>query len=129
MCVNVSGDELICRFDPAREDEVAERDGFQPMIMKGEQLRGYCYVSEDGYKSKAKANFAYWTKLCLDFNEKAKASKKRRKRPREKRVRSYHFILPDTRMQHYSFLMVLTFTPFRNCLGISTWPQLNDTRR
>ena len=80
MCVNVSGDELICRFDPAREDEVAERDGFQPMIMKGEQLRGYCYVSEDGYKSKA--NFAYCTKLCLDFNEKAKASKKRRKRPR-----------------------------------------------
>jgi hypothetical protein len=44
MCVNVSGDELICRFDPARDDEVAERNGFQPMIMKGEQLRGYCYV-------------------------------------------------------------------------------------
>jgi TfoX/Sxy family transcriptional regulator of competence genes len=82
MCVNVSGDELMCRFDPAREDEVAERDGFQPMIMKGKQLRGYCYVSEDGYK--AKTNFEYWIKLCLDFNEKAKASKKKKTTTRKK---------------------------------------------
>jgi TfoX/Sxy family transcriptional regulator of competence genes len=76
MCVNVSGEDLMCRFDPAHEEEVAEKDGFQPMIMKGKQLRGYCYVSEDGFKSKA--NFEYWMKLCLDFNEKAKASKKKR---------------------------------------------------
>ena len=75
MCVNVSGDDLMCRFDPSLEDKVAEKIGFRPMIMKGKQLRGYCYVSADGYKSKA--NFDYWLKLCLDFNSKAKASKKR----------------------------------------------------
>lgn len=75
MCINVSGENLMCRYDPIFEDEVAERTGFQPMIMKGKQLRGYCYVSEDGYKSKA--NFDYWLKLCLDFNEKAKASKRK----------------------------------------------------
>jgi TfoX/Sxy family transcriptional regulator of competence genes len=76
MCVNVSGEDLMCRYDPQIEDEVAERSGFQPMIMKGKQLRGYCYVSEDGYKSKA--NFEYWIKLCLDFNDRAKASKKKK---------------------------------------------------
>jgi TfoX/Sxy family transcriptional regulator of competence genes len=76
MCVNVSGEDLMCRYDPELELEVAERTGFQPMIMKGKQLRGYCYVSEEGYKSKA--NFEYWLKLCLDFNEKAKASKKKK---------------------------------------------------
>lgn len=75
MCVNVSGDELMCRYDPALENEVTEKVGFRPMLMKGKQLRGYCYVSENGYKSKA--NFEYWLKLCLDFNEKAKASKKK----------------------------------------------------
>src|SRR5688500_5614251 len=74
MCINVSGEELMCRYDPVFEDEVSERAGFQPMIMKGKQLRGYCYVNEDGYKSKA--NFEYWLKLCLDFNQRAKASKK-----------------------------------------------------
>ena len=80
MCVNVSDDNLMCRFDPELGDEVAEKPGFQPMIMKGKQLRGYCYVSEDGYKSKA--NFDYWLKLCLDFNSKAKASKKKGKKAR-----------------------------------------------
>jgi len=84
MCINVSGENLMCRYDPVLEDEVAERTGFQPMIMKGKQLRGYCYVSEDGYKSKV--NFEYWLKLCLDFNEKAKTSK-RKKPPRRKRAK------------------------------------------
>ena len=76
MCVNVSGEDLMCRYDPELELEVTERTGFKPMIMKGKQLRGYCYVSEEGYK--LKANFEYWLKLCLDFNEKAKASKKKK---------------------------------------------------
>ena len=82
MCVNISGEDLMCRYDPEFELEVAERTGFRPMIMKGKQLRGYCYVSEEGYKSKA--NFEYWLKLCLDFNEKAKASKKKKTPPRKK---------------------------------------------
>jgi TfoX/Sxy family transcriptional regulator of competence genes len=82
MCVNVSGEDLMCRYDPELEHEVAERTGFQPMIMKGKQLRGYCYVNEEGYKSKT--NFEYWLKLCLDFNEKAKASKKKKTPSRKK---------------------------------------------
>ncbi|HZI24849.1 MAG TPA: TfoX/Sxy family protein [Chryseolinea sp.] len=82
MCINVSGENMMCRYDPALEDEVAERTGFQPMIMKGKQLRGYCYVSEDGYKSKV--NFEYWLKLCLDFTEKAKASKRKKTSTKKK---------------------------------------------
>ena len=82
MCINVSGENLMCRYDPVLEDEVAERTGFQPMIMKGKRLRGYCYVSEDGYKSKV--NFEYWLKLCLDFNEKAKASKRKKTSTKKK---------------------------------------------
>jgi TfoX/Sxy family transcriptional regulator of competence genes len=82
MCVNVSGDDLMCRYDPEHELEVTEQAGFRPMIMKGKQLRGYCYVGEEGYKSKT--NFEYWLKLCLDFNEKAKASKKKKTSARKK---------------------------------------------
>ena len=82
MCINVSGENLMCRYDPVLEDEVAEKTGFQPMIMKGKQLRGYCYVSEDGYKSKV--NFEYWLKLCLDFNEKAKASRRKKTSTKKK---------------------------------------------
>ena len=82
MCINVSDENLMCRFDPEREHQVAERFGFLPMIMRGKQLHGYCYVSELGYKSKA--NFEYWLKLCLDFNSKAKVSKKKKPLERKK---------------------------------------------
>ena len=75
MCINVSGENLMCRYDPNLDDEVAERVGFEPMIMRGRQLAGYCYVSEAGYKSNT--DFEYWMKLSLDFNEKAKVAKRR----------------------------------------------------
>jgi TfoX/Sxy family transcriptional regulator of competence genes len=87
MCVNVSGDNLMCRFDPALTDEVAERNGFLPMIMRGKQLKGYCYVTEEGYKPKS--NFKYWLELCLDFNSKAK-SPKRKKTPLQRRRLSHN---------------------------------------
>lgn len=77
MCVNVSEQNLMCRFDPDLQNEVAARAGFQPMIMKGRELKGYCLVSPEGYESEE--NFAYWVNLCLSFNDKAKSSKKRRR--------------------------------------------------
>lgn len=73
MCVNVSGENLMCRFDPALLDNVAERNGFTPMIMRGKEYKGYCYVQPEGFKNKK--DFEFWMNLCLDFNEKAKASK------------------------------------------------------
>jgi hypothetical protein len=56
------------------QEEIASRKGFMPMIMRGKQLKGYCYVSPEGFKSKR--DFEFWLKCCLDFNPKAKASKK-----------------------------------------------------
>ena len=76
MCINVSGENLMCRFDPAMQEEVAERNGFLPMIMKGKELKGYCYVEPEGFKRKT--DFEYWANLCLAFNEKAKSSKKKK---------------------------------------------------
>jgi hypothetical protein len=75
-CVNVSGENLMCRFDPALQDEVAERNGYEPMIMKGKELKGYCYVQPIGFK--LKKDFEYWVNLCLEYNERAKASKKKK---------------------------------------------------
>lgn len=76
MCVNVSGDQLMCRFDPSLIDEIAERNGYSPMIMKNKVMKGYCYVDEPGFKSPK--DFDYWMQLCLTFNSKAKASKKKK---------------------------------------------------
>ena len=76
MCVNVSGDNLMCRFDPALRDELAERQGYLPMVMKGREYKGYCYVSPDGFTRKP--DFEYWLNRCLDFNKEARASKRRK---------------------------------------------------
>ncbi|MBK8488031.1 MAG: TfoX/Sxy family protein [Chitinophagales bacterium] len=75
MCVNVSGENLMCRFDPDLLNEVSKRNGYQPMIMSGRIFKGYCYVSEDGFT--AEKDFLYWINICLDFNDKVKSSKKK----------------------------------------------------
>lgn len=74
MCINISNDNLMCRFDPLIQDEILAREGVSPMIMKEKILKGYCYVSEEGFASKK--DFEFWMKLCLDYNDKAKSSKK-----------------------------------------------------
>jgi len=74
MCINVSGEKLMCRFDPAQTEDVAEKDGFSPMIMKGRNYKGYCYVEPAGFNNEK--DFEFWMNLCLSFNEMAKSSKK-----------------------------------------------------
>ncbi|SDI14781.1 TfoX/Sxy family protein [Chryseobacterium jejuense] len=75
MCVNISHDNLMCRYNPEKEEEVAEKIGFLPMIMRGKQLKEYCYVEPIGFQKPE--DFEYWMKLCLDYNKIAKASKKK----------------------------------------------------
>lgn len=77
MCVNVSGEELMCRFDPALHETISEKNGFRIMMMKGREYKGFGYVTQDAIKSKK--DFDFWIKLCLEFNTKAKASKKIKK--------------------------------------------------
>jgi len=74
MCVSVSGDEMMCRFDPSLQESVAKKKGFRAMVMKGRVYKGYGYISKDGIKSKR--DFDYWIGLCLDFNKISKAYKK-----------------------------------------------------
>jgi hypothetical protein len=77
MCVNVSGQNLMCRFDPALTEELSSKTGFLQMIMKGKAYKGYCYIEPIGIKSKK--DFEFWINLCLDFNNRAKSSKQRKK--------------------------------------------------
>ena len=75
-CVCVSGENLMLRFDPSRQEELSEKDGYQTMLMKGKEYKGYCYINPDGFKDRK--DFEFFLNLCLDFNKVAKSSKKRR---------------------------------------------------
>jgi len=52
MCISISGENLMCRFNPALQNEVKGKKGYQPMIMKGKEYKGYCYINPDGFKQK-----------------------------------------------------------------------------
>jgi hypothetical protein len=76
MCISVSGENLMCRFDPNLHEEVAEKRGYQPMIMRGKELKGYCYVQPVGFQKEK--DLKYWVKICVEFNEKARSSKRKK---------------------------------------------------
>jgi hypothetical protein len=78
MCVNVSGQNIMCRFDPTLTEELSVKTGFLQMIMKGKEYKGYCYVEPIGMKKKK--DFEFWINLCLNFNDRAKPSKTRKKK-------------------------------------------------
>jgi hypothetical protein len=78
MCISVGKGRLMCRIDPERHEEAAERPGSRTVVMKGREYKGFIYVSKEGLKTKK--NFGYWVGLCLEFNDKAKASPKKKKR-------------------------------------------------
>jgi hypothetical protein len=40
MCVSVSGDEMMCRFDPVLYETFVEKNGFRTMIMKDGEYKG-----------------------------------------------------------------------------------------
>lgn len=74
MCINASGNGLMCRFDPALHKEVSKKKGYQPMIMKGKHYEGYCYVEPAGFSTNK--DFNYWMQICLDFNHRSRPAKK-----------------------------------------------------
>jgi TfoX/Sxy family transcriptional regulator of competence genes len=74
MCVCVSGENLMLRFDPKLQEKLSEKNGYETMMMKGKEYKGYCYINPEGFK--AKKDFEYFINLCLKFNPLAKSSKK-----------------------------------------------------
>ena len=77
-CVCVSGENLMLRFNHILQEELSEKIGYETMLMKGKEYKGYCYINPEGFKDKK--DFEYYINLCLDFNKIAKASKKRKTR-------------------------------------------------
>ena len=78
MCVGVVKDDMMCRIDPALDHEVLEKTGCRPMDFTNRPMKGYVYINEEGRASKK--DFDYWIGLCLEFNSRAKQSKKKNKK-------------------------------------------------
>ena len=78
MCIGIIKNEMMCRIDPAIHEEAVEKTGCRTMDFTNRPMKGYVLIDESGMKS-AK-DFKYWISLALDFNKRAKASKKKKKK-------------------------------------------------
>ena|SRR5258706_16138508 len=76
MCCGIIKDEMMCRIAPELHYEAIEKRGCRTMDFTGHPMKGYVMVDESGMKSKK--DFEHWINLCLDFNKKAKSSKKKK---------------------------------------------------
>lgn len=77
MCVGIIKDELMCRIDPEFHDLALEKQGCRTMDFTHRPMRGYVLVNESGMHTDK--DFDYWINLALEFNKKAKASRKKKK--------------------------------------------------
>jgi TfoX/Sxy family transcriptional regulator of competence genes len=77
MCVTVGDNEIMCRVDPALHEMLITKNGCSTVMMRNREYKGWIHVSEEGIQSKK--DFDYYMKLALEFNVKAKRSKRGKK--------------------------------------------------
>lgn len=75
MCVGVTDDRLMVRLDPATVPAALQRRGCTPMTFTGRALRSFVFVSPEGWT--AKKDFDDWLARAMEFNPRAKSSKKK----------------------------------------------------
>ena len=75
MCVGVQKDTLMARIDPEIHSDALSRKGCREMIFTGRPMKGFVYVDPEG--TEKDKDLEAWIQLALDFNPKAKASKRK----------------------------------------------------
>lgn len=75
MCCGVHEERLMGRIDPDFEAEAMKREGCKQMDFTGRPMKGYVFVYPEG--TDRDKDLEFWVQRCLDFNPKAKSSKKK----------------------------------------------------
>jgi len=75
MCVGIINDDLMVRIDPKNQEKFLNEKGCRIMDFTRRPMKGYLYVSTEGIDMDE--DLERWVQRCLDFNPKAKSSKKK----------------------------------------------------
>ena len=76
MCVGILQEDLMVRLDPAVHETALQKNGCREMDFTGKPMKGFLFINSEGTKSKK--DLTYWIDLALEFNPKAKSSKKKK---------------------------------------------------
>lgn len=75
MCVGVVKDNMMIRIGPEIYEDALTKKGCREMDFTGKPMKGFAIVEQEGILFDK--DLEYWIKLCLDYNPKAKSSKKK----------------------------------------------------
>jgi TfoX/Sxy family transcriptional regulator of competence genes len=76
MCVGVLDQDLMARIDPELYEQALEKPGCREMNFTGRPMKGFVFVGPEG--TRKKSDLQYWMDLALEFNKRARPSKKRK---------------------------------------------------
>ncbi len=75
MCVGIVKNEFMARIDPDIYEMALSKKGCHTMNFTGRPMKGFVFVTPEGID--LDKDLEYWIQLCLDYNPKAKSSKKK----------------------------------------------------
>jgi len=75
MTVGIVKDQLMVRIDPEIYGESLKKKGVAEMDFTGRPMKGYLFISPEGID--LDSDLDYWIGLALEFNPRAKSSKKK----------------------------------------------------
>ena len=75
MAAGVVKNKMMARIGPDNHEQALARKGCVEMDFTHKPMKGFVFVEPEG--TDLDADLDYWVGLCLDFNPKAKASKKK----------------------------------------------------
>lgn len=78
MCFASINDGILARVGPEQIEILAEKDGAEQMIHGGRVMTGYMLIKPEGFD--IEEDLEFWIEKCLEFNPKAKSSKKKTKK-------------------------------------------------
>ncbi|MEQ6124562.1 TfoX/Sxy family protein [Pseudotenacibaculum sp. MALMAid0570] len=78
MCVGVNKDQVMARIDPEVYEISLLKPGCIEMNFTGRPMKGFVFLTDEA--TDLDDDLYDWLQLALDFNPKAKASKKKKKK-------------------------------------------------
>ena len=76
MCVGIMKNDMLTRIDPELFADAKKTKGVGPMKFGGRVMKGFLRVTPSAVDTTK--SLSYWIGLCLEFNPKAKSSKKKK---------------------------------------------------
>ena len=74
LCVAIYGEELLVRIPPEKQDEYLQKEDCRLLDNSGKSMKGFLLISPEGVDMDE--DLDKWIQRCLEFNPRAKSSKK-----------------------------------------------------